>query len=321
MTSPDGLRQWLLLDANRWAVTVATLVPLFVVVVVVGSLDPVPLREAVARSDPIETLFQALVTAIVTGVTLVVTINQLVLSQELGAAGDQRERMRGATEFRRDAAAVMDEPTAPADPAAFLRALVEAAGRRADALGASVDAAADDRTRRAVTAYADDLRGAAEDASARLDGARFGSFAVLRAALAFRYGPRIHEARRLRGAHDLDDATADALAAVEETLELFGPAREHVKTLYFQWALIDLSRAVLYAAVPALAVTVSMVLFVDDPGTVTGSVLGVDALLWVVAAATTVGLLPFALLLSYILRVATVAKRTLAVGPFVLRER
>jgi hypothetical protein len=143
----------------------------------------------------------------------------------------------------------------------------------------------------------------------------------LRAALAFRYGPRLHEAQRLRGAHDLDPATADALNDVEETLILFGPAREHIKTLYFQWELIDLSRAVLYAAVPALAVTTSMLLFATDTGSVTGTILGIDALLLTVAAAATVGLLPFALLLSYILRIATVAKRTLAIGPFILRDR
>jgi hypothetical protein len=321
MRSTDGLRGWLLLDLNRWVLTAAVLGGLFVAVVALGTLDPVPLREAVSGSDPVETLFQALVTAIVTGVTLVVTINQLVLSQELGAVGDQRERMEGATSFRADAAAAMDEPTAPADPAAFLRALVEAAGDRADALAASVGPATDDRVRRAVEAYADDLRGAADDAGARLAGERFGSFDVLRAALVFRYGPRLHEARRLRGAHDLDPETAAALGAVEETLALFGPAREHVKTLYFQWELIGLSRAVLYAAVPALVVAVSMLLFGSDAGVVTGTVLGVDALLLTVAAATAVGLLPFALLLSYILRIATVAKRTLAIGPFVLRDR
>ena len=321
MRPADDLRSWLLLDLNRWVLTAAVLAGLVVVLAGLGTLDPVPLREAVSDSDPVETLFQALLTAIVTGVTLVVTINQLVLSQELGAVGDQRERMEGATAFRADAAAAMDEPTAPADPAAFLRALVEATGERADALAASVGPETDDRARRAITAYADDLSRAAEDASARLSGERFGSFDVLRAALAFRYGPRLHEARRLRGAHDLGPETADALGEVAETLSLFGPAREHVKTLYFQWELIDLSRAVLYAAVPALAVTVSMLLFASDAGSITGTVLGVDALLLTVTAATAVGLLPFALLFSYILRVATAAKRTLAIGPFVLRDR
>ena len=322
MRSTDDLAGWLLLDLNRWAVTVGVLGALFAVVVVVGALDPVPLRTAVANDDPIETLFQALLTAIVTGVTLVVTINQLVLSQELGAVGDQRERMRGATDFRDDVSRVVEAPASPADPAAFLRAIVEATGDRAATLGASADATTDDRARHAVEAYAGDLRDLADETSADLEGARFGTFAVLRAALGFGYGPRLHEARRLRDAHGdgLDDATSDALDDVIEALVLFGPAREHIKTLYFQWELIDLSRSVLYAAVPALAVAASMILFGSDTGSVTGTLLGVDALVWVVAGATAVGLLPFALLFASILRIATVAKRTLAIGPFVLRD-
>jgi hypothetical protein len=61
------------------------------------------------------------------------------------------------------------------------------------------------------------------------------------------------------------------------------------------------------------------VLYLSDPGSVTGSVLGVDALVWVVAAATAVSLLPFAVLFASVLRVATVAKRTLSIGSFILR--
>jgi hypothetical protein len=40
-------------------------------------------------------MFQGMTTATITGVTLVVTLSQLVFSQELGAVGDQRERMEG----------------------------------------------------------------------------------------------------------------------------------------------------------------------------------------------------------------------------------
>ncbi|MFT4949648.1 MAG: hypothetical protein ACI9CA_001789 [Natronomonas sp.] len=76
----------------------------------------------------------------------------------------------------------------------------------------------------------------------------------------------------------------------------------------------------LYAAVPALLVSVAMILFVDDLGTVTGVTLGVENLLWLVSGAVALALVPFMLLLSYILRIATVAKRTLAIGPFILRE-
>jgi hypothetical protein len=41
---------------------------------------------------------------------------------------------------------------------------------------------------------------------------------------------------------------------------------------------------------------------------------------WVVSAAFTVTLIPFLLFTAYILRIAPVAKRTLAIGPLILRE-
>jgi len=75
----------------------------------------------------------------------------------------------------------------------------------------------------------------------QLDGAEFGSFDVVFAALNFDYGPKIGRAERVAADHDeaLSDDERDLLGELKESLSLFGPAREHVKTLYFQWALID----------------------------------------------------------------------------------
>ena len=318
---PGGrARAWVLMNASRWLVTAVLLGVLFVLLVVLGAVDPAPLRQAVGSKDPVETLFQGLLTAIITGVTLVVTINQLVLSQELGAVGDQRERMEGAMQFRRDVEDLLDEPVSPPDPASFLRALVEETRERADALD---DAVGDDAAcREAVASYVEDLDRNASQVSDELADAQFGTFEVLYAALDFNYSWKIHQARRLQAGEEGEpgEAASAALGDLIEALELFGPAREHFKTLYFQWELIDLSRAVLYAAVPALVVAIAAILYADNPGSVTGTTLGVDHLVWLVAGATTVALAPFALLGAYVLRIATVAKRTLAIGPFVLRE-
>jgi len=70
-------------------------------------------------------------------VTLVLTLSQIVLSQELGAVGDQRERMEGAMDFRADAADAADEDVAPAEPSVFMRDLVAATCEQADALAAA----------------------------------------------------------------------------------------------------------------------------------------------------------------------------------------
>jgi hypothetical protein len=312
---------WVLLEANRWVVAAVPVVGVFATLVVLGTLDPSPLPEAVASKDPVETTFQGFLTAIITGVTLVVTLSQLVLSQELGAVGDQRERMDEAMRFREDVEDAIDAPAAPPEPAAFLRSVVDATNARASELADAVADSDDDRLHERVDNLVDSIEGNAETVTDRLGDAQFGTFGVLFAALDYNYSWKIYEARRIRNTHDDLSEDADrALDRLTEALTYFGPAREHFKTLYFQWELVNLSRVVLYAAVPALLVSVGMILFVDSPGTVTGATLGVDNLLWLVSAAVAVALVPFTLLLSYVLRIATVAKRTLAIGPFVLRE-
>jgi len=312
------LKLWLLLDADRRLVT-ALLVGVVFAATLAAALVAPGAAETVRSTDSIDTLFQALLTATITGVTLVLTLNQLVLSQELGAVGDQRDRMEEAMAFRDDAADAVDAPVAPARPAQFLRAFVQVAGDRARDLRAAVPEdtpLADD-----VDRLVDSLVGNAERVSADLEGAAFGEFEVVSAALDFNYSWKVFAARRIETEHDdaLSAEAGEALDRLTEVLQLFGPAREHFKTLYFQWELIDLSRAILVAAVPALVVSTFMVAFFR-PASVEGTVLGVDAVVLAVAVGATVALVPFLLLLAYVLRIATVTKHTLSIGPFILRE-
>jgi hypothetical protein len=308
---------WVVLDASRTAVAGGLVVVLFASLVAVGTLLPTPAFALLTAGDPHETLFNALVGSVITGVTLVLTLSQLVLSQELGAVGDQRERMEGAMDFREDARSAAGVEVAPAEPSAFLRALVEATEDQANALAdaASGGTAGDD-----VDEYVESVTGNASEVAAQLDGAQFGTFEVLWAALNYNYSWKIYEGERLRAQHG-DALSGPAEAALDDllaTLELFGPAREHFKTLYFQWELSELSRQLLYAAVPALAAAIAALLLFD-PSQYPDATLGVSHALVVVSAAATVSVLPFALLLAYILRIITVTKRTLSIGPFVLR--
>jgi hypothetical protein len=309
---------WLLLEADRWLVTGLLLAVVFLVLVGVGTLFPAAER-ALRAGDSVDTLFQALLTATITGVTLVLTLNQLVLSQELGAVGDQRERMEGAMAFRRDVADTIDTDVSPAQPAQFLSALVETAGERATRLR---EAAVDDiGTDTDIETFTDSLVENANSVSTELDDARFGSFDVLSAALNFNYSWKLVTARELRAAHGdaLGAEGREALDDLVDVLELFGPAREHFKTLYFQWDLINLSRRILAAALPALLVSACMIAFFDA-STYSVTVLGLDTLVVVVSVAVTVAVAPFLILLAYVLRIATVTKRTLSIGPFILRE-
>ena len=326
MRERAGASAWklrVLLDADRWVLAVALASVVFASILVVDVLHPVNATVLLESGDPVETLFQAFVGAVVTGVTLVLTLNQLVLSQELGAVGDQRERMTEALSFRGEVEGVLSSATAPPEPAAFLRALVDASAERADELVDAVEAAeGSEAFASAVDSFAGPLVANANAVGDALAGEQFGSFAVTAAALDYDYSWHLYATRRLRTEYgeECTGGVADAFDDLAATLELFGVAREHVKTLYFQSELVDLSRAISYAAIPALVASISMIVFFDPTAPVfAGTTAGVSHAVLAIAVASTVAVFPFAVLLAYVARIATVAKRTLSIGPFVLR--
>jgi hypothetical protein len=307
------LRRWLLIDGNRWLL--AALLAGFVLAV--GAVDG-GFREAVRTSDPIETTFSGLATGIITGVTLVVTIDQLVLSQQLGSLAEQREQLDESLRFHREVEQLV-EGTSPAEPGRFLAAIVDTIDDRAVALAeASAESTPD--LAAAVEQFVADHERDSEVVRRRRE-ARYLRFNALRAALEYDYSHRVHEARRLRReyADDLTDEQRDVLAELIDALRFLGPAREHIRGLYFQAELVKLSRVILTAAVPALAISLAAMFFLDA-GDVPGATMGVDHLLLTVTAAVTVSVTPFLILVSYVLRIVTITERTLATGSFVLRE-
>lgn len=153
--STSGAWFGLLVEADRLALVGAMFVAVVTALVAIGLVAP-SAGTLVTAGDPVETVFQAFIGATITGVTLVVTLNQLVLSQEFGAVGDQRERMDAAVKFREDVETLLDAPISPPEPAAFLRALVDVTGERARTLRGRVadDDSLDETVRNRVTTLA-----------------------------------------------------------------------------------------------------------------------------------------------------------------------
>ncbi|ELY43899.1 hypothetical protein [Natronorubrum tibetense] len=314
------LKLWLLLSANRTIVTVVLSVVFFALFVGVGSQLEPPLSVLLEERGVIETLFSAMIGALITGVTLVVTISQLIISEENGPLGEQHRRMSETMDFRDHVTDLVGKPS-PADPSALLRNLINATDSRAEQFQASVDGVDDQELADEVEEFTESLTGNADTVREKLDGAQFGTFEVLNAALDYNYSWKIFQLERLEDDYEdaLDDDHRDAIDELRTALVMFGPAREHVKTLYFQWELIDLSRLILYVAMPALLVAGSVFTFVDA-STAPGTTAGVENVLWIVAVGFTITLIPFFLLTAYVLRIATAAKRTLAIGPLILRS-
>lgn len=309
------------MGANRWIIVGILGAGVFGLLVLIGLFAPAPVARLLVYQDPVDTVFQGLVSAVITGVTLILTINQLILSQELGPVEEQHQRTQSAMEFREDIETTADLAIVPSKPSVLFVALLEAIRRKATALGDAVGDGVDGDIRDDIDDYVDDITEDADEVADRLDGVAFESHRFLPIVLQFNYSRKIHEGRRLRniyGTDDLPDGVDEQLDDILEMLTFFAPARQHVKNLHLQWELINLSRAIFYTALPALVVTFAMILFFD-PGMVPAGTFGVANRLWITSGALTIATLPFLTLFAYILRVGAISKRTLAVGPLVLQ--
>ena len=315
------LKMWLLVRVNRLVLTAVVLLCSFLVFVALSRLEFGSVREIARTQNGLRYLFSSLIGGIITGTAIVITINQLVLAQELGAVGDQRDRMEAAMQFRKDVENSVGMEASPPEPHLFLAELLGGIEKQADRLRETAAGEPDRELERKITEYVEGLTDNITPVRSALEQSQFGTFDVIWNALRFNYSLKIHRARQIRDghAHALSDATVEAFDDTIEALAFFAPAREHFKTLYFQWELISLSRALLYTSVPALIVMGTMITAVDATS-VPGQTLGVDNLVLLTGLGFTVGIAPFVVFIVYILRIVTVAKRTLAMGPFVLRE-
>lgn len=75
----NRVKLWFLMEGKRWLVTGVLIAIVFITLVTAGYLYS-DAENSVRESDSVDTLFQGLLTAIITGVTIVVSLNQLVLS-------------------------------------------------------------------------------------------------------------------------------------------------------------------------------------------------------------------------------------------------
>ncbi len=313
-------KTWFLIDGNRWFVAGLLLVVAFAIILLAGALFPQPF-ETVRSTDQIRSLFQSIFLATVTSIALTLTIGQLILSEEMGDLGEQRSRMQDEIQFRKDVQTSMDVGVPPATPTGFLRTLLLGARQDATALSEQVTEEPDSK----ATAEVAEFAGLVADHSDRimddLDDAEFGTFETLSAVLDFNYSWKTRTARRLRGRHEggLSAETDHLLDELVQNLSLFGPARQYFKLLYYQHELIDVSRVLLYTAMPALGLTTFMG-FAFDIEPFSGTIVGLNSAFVLVSFVIVLSLFPFALLLSFVLRMVTVSQRTLTIGPFILRE-
>lgn len=173
---------------------------------------------------------------------------------------------------------------------------------------------ADPRTVAAVERFQEALAAESGPVVAALDDQKFGTFDALASILGHYQGGHLHAVRHLLQDRPEDFADTGPLEDLVELLEALAVAGQTFKTLYVRHELAVLSRELLYVGFPTLVG--GGLLVVGYPAAV--EAMGPAWLLEALASSSiTLVFLPFVVLLSYSLRIATIAARTAEFGPFV----
>lgn len=305
-TSPFG--QWLLIDANRWLLAGILTAVVFVVVVALGWLDVI----SVTAVDSTTLLLSVLVGGNATLVTIVISINQLVLSREFGKPHSLTQRDDGVRRLREQVTEVADVDHVQPEPIAFLALLAETMETHADRIGDAA-AATDDHYRGRVAVFRQRVEASTDQLQRTLDVAEFGSFGVLSGMLTVNSAWLIANTIRLRDDRP-EDVPAEPFDRQEETLRLFNVTRQYTKTLYVQKEIAALSRLLLYVGFSSLLVLSLAMLTYGSA--VLPALSPLARILWF-GAVMAAAFAPIAFLLSYMLRLSAVVSFAPLRNPFI----
>lgn len=305
----SALKRWILLDGNRLGIGGGLSAGVFVLCLAFAAQGWVP----TTSPDPVVTTTTTIVGGLLPFITIVMAVNQLVISQELGALPDLRERMQEMREFRMS----VEEPgrgISPRPPADFLIFVLEILRDHATTLQDQCEASHDDQFQRTVEYYVSTITEQVDEVTETLEGAGFGTFEAVSAILDYNTSAQLYGARYIQHEYqeeitaDIGDLFDDIVTKLEE----IDTARQFFKTQYIEYELAKLSRWLLYIGLPAFVWGITILLIYDTlPG-----LLEQSALLVVISATVAVLFAPFAVLFAYTLRIATVMTRTTDFGPF-----
>lgn len=307
--------EWVLLVGDRRLVATVFAAAFALWFSAVQAFAAVPILDAQALFYA----YSGLIAGNLTLITVIVSINQLLLSRELKSPDELSTQIESVVEYREDVEAATGQ-IAPVKPQGFLRLLVEATREDAQRLGGfardGVIAAGGAELEEIVTTITrqmdrvDDLLGESGT----------DIFSVLSLMLETNYAEQINGLRTIQAtyADDFADVVDEAIDDLVDRLQEIDIARQYFKSIYIQQELATLSRILLYTGLPAVAVATATLLVLTVPASDPGVV---PALPLVLPVTLTIGLLPLAILASFFLRAATITKLTAATLPFTTPEQ
>ncbi|RJT00216.1 hypothetical protein [Halococcus sp. IIIV-5B] len=306
-------QRWFLLEGRRWAI-VGGLVGGIVVVAFGLSLTGV---FGIDRSDFVTSIFTTVIAGLFSFVPIIIAVNQLTISQLFGTPDDLREQIHGIAAFRATIEdRLPDTAVSPTDPGRFAALANGVLSKRAAELERACTDIGDEALETRVERYARRVITATTRLEGRLDGDRLRLMEVLLPMMGDGYSENVNEARRIQTEYELPERADDLLADLRDLFVSMDVIRQYFKALYIKQELARLSRLIAYTGMAAFLVSLFLILLFANGVPAGGYGTG---MLFVVSAALGVASLPFAVFFAFIVRIATIAKRTAAPGAFTPR--
>ena len=315
----NPLQRWILLTGNRWVVSAVALLLVGLGFVGIGAVWTNELITLFTETQVIQTILISLFSGIILLVSIAVSVNSIVLSQEITALGDQEEEIDETFAFRDSVQEHTDADVSPARPAAFLQVIFGAIRTNVQELHESVPDSSS-ALHSQVERLRDDVINQVKEVESQLETGEFGTSEVLFAGIQYDYSRQVYAVRQFRTEHQdtLTDSQQENIDELLTVLKYFTIGREYFKTLYFKRELANLSRGLLVVSFPAI-VLLSYALLSLSAGLVPDfTILAIPSLILFVGFIYTAGLAPYTLFSVYVLRTATISIKTLAAGPFIL---
>ena len=251
-------------------------------------------------------------------VSIALSVNSIVLAQDITALGDQEEEIDETFSFRDSVREQTNADVSPARPAEFLQVIFDAIRTNVQELSTSIS---NDNValNSQVELIMDDIVNQVRDVEARLENA-FGISEVMFAGIQYDYSRQIYAIRQLQVEHEetLTDSQREKIDELLTMFKYFTIGREYFKTLYFKKELANLSRGLLVISFPVIVYLAFAILSLSAGLVPHFSIFGIPLIIWFVAFSFIVGIIPYTLFSVYVLRTATISIRTLAAGPFIL---
>lgn len=303
--------EWLFLLERRSVIAGLLLVGVLLFLLLIEFLIGMAQEQMV----PLFYIFSALIGGNLTLITIVLSINQLVISQHLDSPGGLRNEIQGVNEYRRSVEEALTEEVAPVTPSDFLDMLLSSTQQQVDSAREKLSEVSDEELADELREFLDETAENISHTRHVLERSDVGLFNALSVTLKTNYSQEIYRLRDIQSKYrdELPEECHDLLDELIVRIQQIDVARQYFKTLYLQDELAYLSRILLYVGIPAELTALSMLMLfaasnqpVFDPTT-----------LAVVAPVTiTIAAAPLAVLFAFVLRISVVAQRTAAITPF-----